>query len=182
MNFHAFSKDSLEDDHRKDFFCIINTRVKRKISRFIGYHHLEHANNARMESREERDTAVNFQREHTMRREKLVPSKQTQKMDKAKWYHTEGLGPGSTHLKNSRIREKTMQNSTLCISTQVPTQGCLGRHINLFKTYTEKKITFLPVVKAKILYSVQQPKEKQGNLWLGFLDNLIFPPDTISCL
>lgn len=123
---------------------------------------------------------------------------------KAKLYMEGGWVLGSTHLKkksgskwlltsvyqkvlNDTYILKNNKNSnaklnTLFWSPWVLTWLCLGQHINWFKTHTENKRLFLQL-SAKILYSsVQQPEEKQGNLWLGFLDNLIFTPGTIPCL
>lgn len=72
--------------------------------------------------------------------------------------------------------------STPRVSAWGLTRPCLGQHINLLKNTQERRY-FLPVVKAKILYSsVQQPEEKQGNLWLGFPDNLIFTPGAFLSL
>lgn len=150
----------------------MNTRVKRKISRFIGHHHLEHANNSRMESGEGRCHCCEFPKRKHHEKRKAGTIKANSEMDKAKWYHREGLGPGATHLKNIRLRKKTMQNSTPCVSTQVPTQLCLGQHINLFKTYTEKKILFFRLSKQKSFTLSSNPKKNKGICGLVSLTTL----------
>lgn len=60
------------------------------------------------------------------------------------------------------------------------TSSAVFRTTHQFARHTQKGRYRLAVVRVKILYSsVQQPEEKQGNLWLGFLDNLIFTSGTI---
>lgn len=110
----------------------------------------------------------------------VLGSKHLKKISGSKWLLTSVYQNvlNDTYILNNN----NAKLNTLFWSPWVLTWLCLGQHINWFKTHTENKRLFLQL-SAKILYSsVQQPEEKQGNLWLGFLDNLIFTPGTIPCL